>query len=526
MLRYRYLLLLIFLCGFSLITRAQVYSGNSQHRSLTDTSNFKPYDSIFVFYGSTSGQLTAKSPYSGNGFSMFIWWKWNMNTGRYDFIKRDTSYSKTQDTINNLGFGYYKVTISAITGVPPAFDTTIYSWVVIDNSITVNLSMLYYSCKYIELEGKSYGKFDSMYYYQISNNAKIYLPNSLNATWYRNGAEMDGGSGKYYSVFTVANKSRTNFLCYDYPSPADTTYYKIKLQDTYGNVAMSDSFKFKTPITTRAKFIYKTKQLTGSGYPGSPYEYNYADTPSSNQGAPLEVGFINKSLNGKKFVWYFVDTSNIHNKHIIMPDTAITYDTVSWNKAINDYYTRYTYLSPTQPGYPYKPYLVSFPKPFGPAGTTCQTDTFPGSLIVGSTTDTSANSNNGLIVDPSAGILTVQGLIPTVFTPNSDGTNDMYYIDETKLKEYSIRNIRVDIYTRTGFRVYAREGPPSYSPDMNFYNSKPGWDGKHPLTHEDMPEGVYFVTVILYSWDDDVYKDTRKEKNKVFTSYLYLIRMK
>ena len=62
-----------------------------------------------------------------------------------------------------------------------------------------------------------------------------------------------------------------------------------------------------------------------------------------------------------------------------------------------------------------------------------------------------------------------------VFTPNSDGTNDTFYLDIVNQRKYIMK-----IYNRWGELMFE-----SFDP-------KQGWDGSHLLSTEPMPEGTYF----------------------------------
>ncbi len=80
--------------------------------------------------------------------------------------------------------------------------------------------------------------------------------------------------------------------------------------------------------------------------------------------------------------------------------------------------------------------------------------------------------NDGLMVE-----------IPNVFTPNGDGTNDLFTIKSTGVKEISL-----NIFNRWGQQLYSFSGP------------KAAWDGK---THSntDVPTGTYFYFVVATGFD-------------------------
>jgi gliding motility-associated-like protein len=74
--------------------------------------------------------------------------------------------------------------------------------------------------------------------------------------------------------------------------------------------------------------------------------------------------------------------------------------------------------------------------------------------------------------------------IPNVFTPNGDGTNDVFTIKSTGVKE-----ITLQIFNRWGERLYS------------FSGDKAGWDGKVP-SGAVATEGTYFYFVKVTGFDD------------------------
>jgi gliding motility-associated-like protein len=92
-----------------------------------------------------------------------------------------------------------------------------------------------------------------------------------------------------------------------------------------------------------------------------------------------------------------------------------------------------------------------------------------------------------------------QYVLPSVFTPDGDGSNDLYHpCDSTTFPEFQAKNcppyknvksVEMKIFNRWGNLVYE-------TTDKNI-----NWDGKNKDTHKDCPEGVYFYTckVIFFS---------------------------
>jgi gliding motility-associated-like protein len=74
--------------------------------------------------------------------------------------------------------------------------------------------------------------------------------------------------------------------------------------------------------------------------------------------------------------------------------------------------------------------------------------------------------------------------IPNVFTPNGDGTNDLFTIKSTGIKEISLQ-----IFNRWGEKLY------------EFTGTKAAWDGMTPLGAK-VPDATYFYFVKATGYDD------------------------
>lgn len=83
-----------------------------------------------------------------------------------------------------------------------------------------------------------------------------------------------------------------------------------------------------------------------------------------------------------------------------------------------------------------------------------------------------------IIVDPKISID-----VPTAFTPNSDGTNDVIYADG-----WGIRKLNY-------FRIYNRWGQLMFETN----DLKTGWDGRFNGIPQNMETYVYQVSAVTYS---------------------------
>lgn len=95
--------------------------------------------------------------------------------------------------------------------------------------------------------------------------------------------------------------------------------------------------------------------------------------------------------------------------------------------------------------------------------------------------------------------------IPNVFTPDGDGNNDFFFVDNQSLK-----SIFVQIFSKNGHRVYVYDGRGDALKDWQ------GWDGT--IGSSKASPGIYFYIIRARGWDDVVYE------GKEFRGFLYLYR--
>lgn len=97
--------------------------------------------------------------------------------------------------------------------------------------------------------------------------------------------------------------------------------------------------------------------------------------------------------------------------------------------------------------------------------------------------------------------------IPNVFTPDGDGTND-YFLIEGK----SLMNLSVEIYSRSGMRVYSFFGRSDGIQEWT------GWDGNINSTSVKAAPGVYYYIIRGRGWDNINYD------SKEYRGFVYLYR--
>ncbi len=97
--------------------------------------------------------------------------------------------------------------------------------------------------------------------------------------------------------------------------------------------------------------------------------------------------------------------------------------------------------------------------------------------------------------------------IPNVFTPNGDGLNDVFRIENT-----SLRYLSVEIFSRSGIKVYDFRGEGALLKDWE------GWDGNVRNSSVKASPGVYFYIVKALGWDNVKYD------SKEYRGFVYLYR--
>lgn len=214
---------------------------------------------------------------------------------------------------------------------------------------------------------------------------------------------------------------------------------------------------FSPPLENVTYNLHVTDSFTCSNESSFYYESIHVKADFSVEpvegGAPLEVSFTDKSVRALKYKWLFGD------------------DSVSF---------------------------VSDPEP--------HTYYIPGEYEVKLIIESSLHCIDSMtfesvVVDDSD----VQ--IPNIFTPNGDGLNDVFRIENT-----SLRYISIDIFSRSGIKVYEFYG------DGQLLKDWEGWDGNVRGTSSKAGPGVYFYIVKALGWDNIRY-DTKK-----YRGFLYLYR--
>ncbi len=96
--------------------------------------------------------------------------------------------------------------------------------------------------------------------------------------------------------------------------------------------------------------------------------------------------------------------------------------------------------------------------------------------------------------------------IPNVFTPDGDGYNDRFMVESK-----SLRYLIVEVFSRSGLKVYGFSGEDERLRDWT------GWDGNINNSSIKAAPGVYFYIIRAIGWDDIRY-DSKEYRGVV---YLY-----
>jgi len=180
---------------------------------------------------------------------------------------------------------------------------------------------------------------------------------------------------------------------------------------------------------------------------------DFSVDPSKGQ-APLSVTFTDKSTRAVNYLWEFGDTvtSKLNN-----PDPHIYYK--------------------------------------------------PGEYSVKLTVESDLHCIDSLRLDQKIVVDPSELSIPNVFTPNDDGLNDNFVVESKSLK-----NLSVEVFSRSGLKVYSFYG------EGEILREWKGWDGNVNFSSVKASPGIYFYIIRAYGWDNINYD------GKLYRGFVYLYR--
>ncbi len=426
--------------AFLLPAMGQITSPTADH---VDTLSYLPgntnKDPLFVFYQTDGIQKpgTLSARYPGPGSFNFTWRKYNPGSGGFD-PAFSSDAGTTSSSVSDLEEGGYQVRVWNGTGI----DTTMVGWVFL-NHLTSYIEQTdegllpgyRYTCDYVSLAGYVFP--DTLQYYDLISGDPISRVLDFSFKWTSDNPDLDIPND------TIVLRPNTT-----YKPPYRDTYYYLTATDELGMVDTDTLFYIS--IQTKAEFTVEyLDKITGLYDPDLDGSFD-PDRQKGSQDARLTVRFLNSSLNGAVYHWVYLDTLGG------VKETETTFDL--------DAITEFTYINADKY---YDPYLVSVSE------ENCE-DTF--------------RLDQEIFVVPS------QLEIPNVFTPNGDGTNDVFVF-----KHQSLEKCKVSIMDRNGVVVYRRKIDDIYAWE--------GWDGNMHNSNRRAPEGQYIYVVEAMGYDGAEYQD-------------------
>lgn len=342
-------------------------------------SGFGRTDTIYIFCSpdengeAVKGSLTAFPPGGVAGWN-FSWQQYNASGGTYDLpFRTDNGVASSQ--VDSLESGGYRVHITDAASL----DTFLYAWVYIDTPY-VKASLQNFTCDYVALHGEALTA--PYVYYDPADQQPLTLTNGISFQW----SSVPDSDIPFPTL-------EINPITYS--PPYEDTWYKLEITDSFS-------------CTNYDEFFYETIHVKAD------FE------PDPNQGeAPLEVSFVNKSVNAVSFEWNFGD------------DTTSILETPE----------PHTYYIPGD----YRPVLIARSE------EGC-TDSIAYEFIT---------------VDPS------EVAIPNAFSPNEDGYNDYF-----RIYSKSLRFVYMQVFSRSGQKVYEFSGRGTALQEWQGWDGRVNGNGK------------------------------------------------
>jgi len=411
-------------------------------------------DTIYIYFDK-KGALTATNTFAIN--ANFTWKKYNGTKNTFENFSSEAGVISS--SIDNLSSGGYQAIIN--DGINPA--DTIVAWVFEDNFKITDIYVAN-QCDYLTLRPNiTPGPATPYTYYDLSTkpNFPINIKNdqpSMTIKW------TSSVSTNTLDDPTILNQS---FLK---PAQLDDATYTLNITDVFGKSATATS-ETVSPIATEAAFNLDLKD----GVNDTSLEITNdkaANNKTAFKGeAPLYFEITNKSFKATKWEWRFYESENLRTS-----DNSLLLSSESETPDIADFY--YT------PGL-YK-IKLTVENSFG-----CIDSAVYSVLKVDSS-----------IIDKK--------MFPNVFTPDGDNSNPKFSFMEGEADNAkSLKEFSIDIYTKTGKKVYSYQGN---------HREWEGWNGKKDNSGSEQPSGIYYYTIRAKGWDN------REFIGKTLTGFVYLYR--
>ena len=388
---------------------AQITS-NSDGMATTEYSS-GTQDNIYLFCSAPNqsiGELTATA--SNGAASSFEWLKYNSTNGSFDPFSTDNS-GNTSSTVSNLTDGGYRVNVTA-NGVTETYTAWVFnSWYTATAEITES------TCDYFQLTASF--EQAQLTYYDLSSGSSKQVAKDVRVKWSADGEQIS----------TVISPTI-------YSPPAKDTDYTLTVYDQFGCMV---------EVTVNYQSVVTQASFTASPMNGE---------------APLEVNFMNSSLNADQYEWFFFRDRDelVREGENGTVEDSIMLTAIDENPII-------TYDKSGT-------YQVKLVTTKNSADFAC-TDTFYLSdYIVADTSFIKA---------------------PNVFTPNGDGANDAFVISY-----WSLKSLKIQIFNRWGRKVHVWEN--NNVQGFEGTRSESAWDGK--IGGKYASPGVYYYVVEALGRDD------------------------
>jgi gliding motility-associated-like protein len=517
-----------------------VFSDTTKYRKplAADTTHYTPLspsnDSVFVFY---ERHATLMATQANGRTARFVWQRldtatltfaniWvdsvelQCDTSHYAPITIDssdcghqlptmilnyTSLRNTSTLPDSLPTGYYRVLIDTLQNIDSAIycshyinpDTseearwtsttvgitfapadTMGAWVFIDTFRIDTIWLVSQDCEFLNLQARFYPSGINEGYYRYTyidlwRTPKKEIrdfPDCLDC--YIRKVSWEPSVDIYEGTEIEASEDWKHSYNAYIPTPFHDASYKVVVENYFG---AADTFATDTieAFSTYAKMKMFVEKTNDSGAKNWEEKTNEEEKET----APTTIYLSNATINAKAastFTWRFY--SNTYE----LPENAKVSD---WLTLLPQVITTDTSEEVYLPQ-PYKPGLYPFTLHVLNQHGCTSTDTFKLEI-------------EEYLIDPKA--------IPTAFTPNSDGINDLYQLRDPDNNVHSVDAIEVSILNRYGQLVF-------HSRDIRF-----AWDGKLRGTNSKAADGVYFYVIKAQG-----FSKTRQQVKQTFKGYLHL----
>ena len=445
---------------------AQITAVGADYSKPTTFLRGKP-DNIHVFFAPTTGSLSAK--HSSNEISNFIWEKLDVSAQTFSVVHSQTGVSTS--TLTTLLDGGFRVSAD-YAGNGTSIDTFAV-WIIIDTFKIIGNISYSSTCDWLDLEAVVRPGTNVPYRITQFENSSGYLYdtiiyNRLITDW-TTSADIYSGLPNIDDAWKKWTKTSVSS-----PAPLVDAIYTITVTDIFGKTVTA-STPMISAIAVYPAFYVEAKNETDNWSTTTDYAGN-------NNSALYYVRFKHdKSKHANKYTWKGYGNTLLEQTRNVLIWQGTTSN-------INEtFYPEIPHHTGKLEGYPTGKY---------------------GFQLIVENTNTGCKDSAALSYINVAPSTFPYKSIPNAFTPNGDGENDIFkFIKGQEPK--SMRTIKIQIFDRSGHRVY------SYSGD---YKAWQGWNGKVNNEGAECTAGVYTYVVSGTGWDDASYD------GKEYRSFLHLFR--